>query len=219
MKPTFFFLNDYLYSGEEFSEDEIKRILDWALSLGDINQYEYDNLIILLPKLHNLNRILTDEIIIQTLNEELEKEYNRITRRIQNGENETNIYFLNDYFDFGEEFSKDEILRILEGALLSRDITQNEYNYLKELFTELYDLKSEIVLDETAIQSKNERIKDEYDRIIERNQNLQMYINEASIFSLNDFFIPGRNFPRMKYYEFWREHCFSEILSKMNMTI
>ncbi|MDE6750656.1 MAG: hypothetical protein K2K21_16580, partial [Lachnospiraceae bacterium] len=62
-EPSIYFLNDYFDSGEEFSEDEIKRILDGALSSGDINQYEYDNLIILLPQLHNIKQILTDEII------------------------------------------------------------------------------------------------------------------------------------------------------------
>ncbi|MDE6747559.1 MAG: hypothetical protein K2K21_00635 [Lachnospiraceae bacterium] len=160
------FLNDFLYSGEDFDKDEILRILDEALDSGDITQDEYNNLIILLLEMHNYNQVLLmDEILIQSLYEELEIEYNRITRKIQNGTNETNIYFLHDYFDSGEEFSKDEILWILDGSLLSGDITRGEYKYLIALFTEMFDSTNE-----ERIQTLYERIKNEYNRIVVRQQ-------------------------------------------------
>ncbi len=89
-------------------------------------------------------------------------------------ENETNIYFLNDYFYSGEEFYEDEIFRILDGALLSADITQEEYNNLKELFTEMF-----LTTDDVEKQNIYQSIVDEYNRITKRNQYIEEYINES----------------------------------------
>ncbi|MDE6750658.1 MAG: hypothetical protein K2K21_16590, partial [Lachnospiraceae bacterium] len=63
--------------------------------------------------------------------------------------NEISISFLNDYFDSKREFSEDEIIRILDGGLLSGEITQKEYNYLKASFSEMFELKGNLIIYET----------------------------------------------------------------------
>lgn len=176
-ETNLYFLNDYFDSGEEFSEKEILRILKGGLHSGDITQNEYNNLKRLFIKMFNTSDKFERGIIYNVI----KMEYNMIMLRNQNIQmqnDEASIYLLNDYFDSGQEFSEEEIFRILDGAQLSADITQEESDNLKELFTEMFILKNETIADETKIQSLYEEIEKEYNRIIERNQYIQRYINE-----------------------------------------
>lgn len=82
----------------------------------------------------------------------IEEKYNQIIQRNQFNQmniNEISISFLNDYFDSKREFSEDEIIRILDGGLLSGEITQKEYDYLKVSFSEMFELKGNLIIYDT----------------------------------------------------------------------
>lgn len=117
--------------------------MEGALYSRDITQSEYD-------ALHTLFRDMfdvTEETDKNYIYGVIEKKYRQIIERVPFNHlyiNEINISYLDGYFNSERGFSEEEIFRILDGSFLSGEMSLENYNELRELFTKSLELERKI---------------------------------------------------------------------------